>query len=269
MVAELDRITQVIEGDDGSKLEIMQSEVFDALAKLKHHKSPVPDDVPSALLQAGGDQLAEHINVLCSKAWKEETIPEEWTRATIMVLPKKGDFTICGNYRTHSLINHMCEVFLLILLDRLRHQLEPFLSEEQAGFPRDRGTVHQILTLRMIGEKLGAKQGNAVWNCFINFMKACDSVRHNLMWKVFASYGVQPKLIRVMQCVCQSAKAAVRSGSSLGDWFHQQKGVRQGDPLSPTIFIIYLERALQKLSTHSTGLSLHGTPLNDLNTPMI
>jgi len=47
-------------------------------------------------------------------------------------------------------MNHMSKVMMMILLERLKPQLEPYLSEEQAGFREDRSTVQQILTLRLL-----------------------------------------------------------------------------------------------------------------------
>ena len=60
-------------------------------------------------------------------------------------------------------------------------------------------------------------------------------------------------------------KAAVRIGGNLGEQFHQEKGTRQGDPISPIIFTIYLERILEHLSDEDQGgLSVHGYKITNL-----
>ena len=105
------------------------------------------------MIQAGGEQLRRQIHLLCNKAWNESTIPEEWSKSILVPIPKKGDLSKCTNYRTISLINHTGKILLIVLLNRLKQQLESHLSEEQAGFRKDRSTVHQILTLRLIAEK--------------------------------------------------------------------------------------------------------------------
>jgi len=53
--------------------------------------------------------------------------------------------------------------------------MEMHLSEEQAGFRRDRSTVHQILILRLIAETAKRKGMNII-NCFIDFQKAFDLI---------------------------------------------------------------------------------------------
>ena len=132
---------------------ILYSEVEEAMRTLKRNKSPGSDGITAEMIQEGGEQLVRQIHPLCNKAWNESTIPEEWSKSILVPIPKKGDLSQCANYRTISLINHTGKILLIILLNRLKHQLEPHLSEEQAGFRKDRSTVHQILTLRLIAEK--------------------------------------------------------------------------------------------------------------------
>lgn len=67
------------------------------------------------------------------------------------------------------------EVFLIILLRRLQHQLELYLAEEQAGFRKDLSTVQQILLVRLLAEK-AKRKGKKIYNCFIDFQKAFDSI---------------------------------------------------------------------------------------------
>ena len=55
-----------------------------------------------------------------------------------------------------------------------------YLLEEQAGFRKDRSTVHQILTLRLLAEK-AKRQGKKIYNCFIDFQKAFDSIKHKII----------------------------------------------------------------------------------------
>jgi len=49
-------------------------------------------------------------------------------------LPKKGDLTDCGNYRTIYLVSHASKIFLSVIMSRIRNKVEQEISEEQAGF---------------------------------------------------------------------------------------------------------------------------------------
>ena len=118
------------------------------------------------MIRARGEQLVRQIHLLYNKAWS--TISEEWSKSILVPIPKKGDLSQYANCRTVFLINHTGKILLIVLLNRLKQQLEPHLSEEQAGFRKDRSTVHQILTLRLIAEKV-KRHGKKIFNCFIDF----------------------------------------------------------------------------------------------------
>ena len=55
-------------------------------------------------------------------------------------------------------------------------------------------SIQQILTLRLVAEKAHRKN-QCVYDCFIDFTKAFDTVRPDLLWAVFRSYGVNGKLV--------------------------------------------------------------------------
>ena len=170
----------------------LYSEVEEAICTLKRNKSPGYDEITAEMIQASGEQLVRQIHPLCNKAWNESTIPEEWSKFILVPIPKKGDLSQCANYRTVSLINHTGKILLIVPLNRLKQQLQPYLSEEQAGFRKDRSTVHQILTLRLIAEK-AKRHGKNIYNCFIDFQKYFDIIKHKVIWEVLRSYGIEEK----------------------------------------------------------------------------
>jgi len=77
----------------------------------------------------------------------------------------------------------MCKVLMVVLLERLKPQVEAHLAKEQAGFRSDQNTTQQILILRLLAEKVKRK-GKKVYNCFIDFQKLFDSAKHTMTWAV-------------------------------------------------------------------------------------
>ncbi|CAF1667422.1 unnamed protein product, partial [Adineta ricciae] len=243
--------------------DILYSEVQTAISALKKNKSPGSDGIPAEMLQAGGEPLARQIYQLCNKAWHEGTIPEEWGKSILIPIPKKGDLSNCSNYRTISLINHTGKVLLIVLMNRLKAYLDPYLSEEQAGFRRDRSTIHQILMLRLLAEK-AKRQGKKIYNCFIDFQKAFDTIKHKIIWATLKSYGVDTKIITLLQNIYEKSQSAVRIGNDYGEWFQTDVGTRQGDPLSPLLFIVYLERVMDQVRQNTCGINVSGILINNL-----
>ena len=178
--------------------DILYSEVQAAINSLKRNKSPGSDGITAEMLQAGYEPLSREIHKLCNKTWHEGTIPEEWDKSILVPIPKKGDLSNCSNYRTISLNNHTGRVLIIILLNRLKNHLDAYLTEEQAEFRKDRSTVHQILTLRRLAEK-AKRQGKKIYNCFIDFQKAFDTIKHKIIPAMLKSYGVATKMVTLLQ----------------------------------------------------------------------
>ena len=78
------------------------------------------------------------------------------------------------------------------------------------------------------------------------------------------SYGVDKKVSSMLQQIYKQSRAAVRVGQELGEWFEQRVGTRQGDPVSPVIFITYLERAMDKNEGNRKGITISGEKIDDL-----
>ena len=114
----------------------LREEVEVAVKSQKKGKSAGVDNIPSELIQAGGEAMTDMLLIIYSKIWKTGEWPTPWTQSLIITLPKKGNRQLCQNYCTISLISH-----LRVLLNRLKPQAEEIIKEEQAGFRAGRSTT--------------------------------------------------------------------------------------------------------------------------------
>ena len=131
---------------------IMREKVEAAVKSPKKGKSAGVDNIPSELVQAGGEAMTDMLLIICNKIWQTGEWPTPWIQSLIVTLPKKGNLQLCQNYRTISLISHPSKVMLRIL-NRLKPQAEEIIKEEQAGFRTGRSTTKQIFNLRILCEK--------------------------------------------------------------------------------------------------------------------
>ena len=97
---------------------ILRQEVQATVKSPKKGKSPGVDNIPSELVQAGGEAMIDMLLIICSKIWQTGEWPTPWIQSLIITLPKKGNLQLCPNYRTISLISHPSKVMLRILRDR-------------------------------------------------------------------------------------------------------------------------------------------------------
>jgi len=87
-----------------------------AIEKLKSHKSPGIDQIPAALIKAGGRTICSEIQKLIISIWNKEELPEEWKESIIVPIYKKSDKTDCSNYRGISFVPTMYKILSNILL---------------------------------------------------------------------------------------------------------------------------------------------------------
>ncbi|TWW78160.1 R2DM Retrovirus-related Pol polyprotein from type II retrotransposable element [Takifugu flavidus] len=143
---------------------------------------------------------------LCNIAWTSGAVPLDWQTGVVVPLFKKGD-----------------------------------RREEQCGFRPGRGTVDQLYTLSRVFE--GAWEfAQPVHMCFVDLEKAFDRVPRGVLWGVLQEYGVSGPLIRAVRSLYDRCQSLVRIAGSKSNLFPVRVVLRQGCPLSPILFIIFMDR---------------------------
>ena len=123
---------------------ILRTDVEAAVQSQKKVKSDGVENIPSELIQTGGEDVITALTTICNNIWQTGEWPTQWTQSLVITLPKKGNRQQCQNYRTISLISHPSKV---MILNRLKPQAEKIIAEEQAGFRAGRSTTEQIFNL--------------------------------------------------------------------------------------------------------------------------
>ena len=121
-------------------------------------------------------------------------------------IPKKGDPSICDNYRGISILAVPYKVFCRMLLMRMQEGVEKKLRQEQAAYRRGRGATEQIFILRNILQQ-SAEWQTPLYIGFIDFKKAFDSVRRDKLWNILRHYVSTPPRQR---CYEQTSRPPTR-----------------------------------------------------------
>jgi len=242
----------------------LKSEVAKALASINANKAPGSDQLPVELLQQGGESTLEAMHKICHGIWETGEWPDDWVNSVFIPIPKKGDLSKCGNYRTISLVSHASKVLLKVILSRIQKKTEEELPDEQAGFRPNRGTRDQITNLRVLMAKM-KEHNQPLYMCFIDFQKAFDSVQHERLWWAMLDMGFPSHLVQLLSSLYKNQKASVRIAGVLSEWFSIQKGVRQGCILSPYLFNIVSETVMRKaLENYRGGVTIGGRRITNL-----
>jgi hypothetical protein len=108
-------------------------EVEMATEKLRSHKVPDIDQIPTKLIKVGGRKIHYEIHKLIISIWNKEELPEEWKESIIVFIYKKGDTKDCSNYRCTSLMQTIYTILCNILLSRLTQNAVESTGDHQCG----------------------------------------------------------------------------------------------------------------------------------------
>ena len=170
------------------------------------------------------DDAIKVLHSLCQQIWKSQQWPQDWKRAILILVPKKGSTKECGSHWTITLISHANKVMLKIFHARLQHCANQELPEVQAGFRKGRGIRDQIANICWIIEKAREFQKN-IFLCFINYAKTFDCVDHDKLWKALREMGTPDHLTCLLRSLYESQEATFRSLYETSDWLRTEKGV--------------------------------------------
>ena len=144
----------------------------------------------------------------------------------------------------------------------MERKAEEFLDEDQFGFRKSKGTREAILALRMLINKRMEKN-KPTFIAFVDLEKAFDSVEWNTMLGILKEIGVLYNDRRIIHSLYKNQVAVIKSGPSCEE-ARIRKGVRQGCALSPIIFNVYIEKAINEIKEKSSGVNIHGEKVSML-----
>lgn len=241
--------TQVDPESDETNLE--DEEIIKQLRKLKKKKATGTDGLQNETWIHSQGNTSRKLMEIIKRVWTGEGFPDDWRESVISPLHKKGEMTDVRNYRGISLLNTSYKVYAAVLNERLKSDIEGkgILPDVQAGFRKGRSTIDCIYTLHHAADKELERKRGKLFTCFVDLKAAFDKVERGLLWKVMEKRGVRNGLIERIKEIYETTKNIVKVGKNRSEDFWTESGVRQGCPLSPTLFTIFisdLEETFQK-----------------------
>jgi hypothetical protein len=133
-----------------------------------------------------------------------------------------------------------------IRLSRLSLYINEFIGDHQCGFLHNRSTTDQIFCIRQILERKW-EYIETVHKLFIDFKKAYNSVRREVLYNILIEFWVPMKLVRLIKMCLNETYSKVRIGKRLSESFPIHNGLEQGDALSALLLNFALEYAIRKV----------------------
>ncbi|XP_028095770.1 uncharacterized protein LOC114293006 [Camellia sinensis] len=227
-------------------------EIKSAAFQLGAFKAPGPDGFPGFFYQNYWDEVGGSVCTAVRSFFNGGYILRELNQTNLVLIPKVSNRTLLSQFRPISLCNFILKIITKLLPNRLKGILKSLISPNQSAFVSGRLIQDNVIVAHEAFHSLKLRKSGLVGQMAIkiDFDKAYDRIESDFLAMVLRKMGFDSQWVHwVMECVSTVSFSIFANGEKRAS-FVPSRGLRQGDPLSPYLFIIVAD-VLSKLISHS------------------
>ena len=237
-------------------------ELDTALHQLNVNKSPGLDGLPVEFYTTFWSLLKHDIHALSTYVFHHASLSSSQQQAVIVLLPKTGDLRLLQNWRPISLLNVDYKLITKAISNRLLTVLPSLVHEDQTCSIRTRTIAHNLSLIRdfIAYSKIEDIPASLIT---LDQMKAFDQVDHPFLRKILRRFNFGPDFLTWFDILYSHAFSCIQVNKTLSSLFPISRGVRQGCPLAPLLYVLYVEvlAAAIRKEPLITGLTLDSTTI--------
>ena len=220
--------------------EITTVDIFAAIKSSAPRKSSGPDGIPKEFYQRLFDVIHREFNLVLNEALRGD-FPPEFVDGVIVLVKKKGNSNTARSYRPISLLNVDYKIFSRILKARLDDVLKThrILSDGQKCSNSDRNIFQATLSIKDRLAQLISRREKAKIISY-DLDHAFDRVRTSFLHQTMRTLGFDRRLVDLLGCIANRSSSRLLVNGHLSPAIPIQRSVRQGDPISMHLFVLYL-----------------------------
>jgi hypothetical protein len=228
---------------DQLKEDISNVEIKNALFAMNPWKAPGPDGFPAGFYQNGWSAVGSSICTFVKSIWSNPIDVASVNFTDICLIPKVDKPESVSQFRPISLCNVSYKIITKIIVNRLKQIIPQVVSPFQTGFVPGRNiTENIVIAQEMLHTMTRMRTRVGFFVIKVDLSKAYDRLSWEFINRVLTEVNLPAVMINVIMNCITSVQSNVIWNGSRSDYFTPQCGVRQGDPMSPYLFVLCIDR---------------------------
>lgn len=221
---------------------VSDQEVKDALWSLKPFKALGPNGLHGGFFQRFWLLVGETVTNTVKGAFTNGKIMEHINKTLITLIPKHTRADRLGSFLPISLCNTIYKIITKIIVARFRPFLSNLIFPMQVAFVSSRKGLDNVIITQEILHTMSRKKGNVGYMANkIDLEKTYDRLEWSFVRDTLKLFNIPDYLVNVIMSYISSSSVAVLFNGGALEESHPMRGIRQGDPLSPYLFIMCME----------------------------
>lgn len=206
------------------------------------HKSPGPDGLPPTFFKNFWDTTNLALVQAVQHFFNSGHMLKALNSTFIALIPKNKKTSRVDHCRPISLCNATCKTIAKIIAQTVKSFLNKCISSNQLAFVSGRSIHDNYIVTHEIMNYLHKKKGPKGFMAIkVDLAKAFDRVEWNLLICILSQLGFDPIFINwIHECISTTSLSFLINGSPFGN-IKPSRGIRQGDPMSPFLYVLYFE----------------------------
>ena len=220
----------------------LDSEILSALNSMKPFKAPGNDGLHAGFFQRFWMIVGPSIKTAVKTIFSTGIMPPNLNQTLIALVPKQQGPETLNHYKPISLCNTVYKIITKLLVLRIKAYLPTLVSPFQTAFVSGRRGSDNLIIAQELVYTLSKKRGKQGFMIMkLDLKKAFDRMEWSFVRRVLIHFGFPPTIIKlILSCISSTSTSLLFNGSKLSP-FLASRGLRQGDPLSPYLFILCME----------------------------